>query len=164
MRGGFKLRNMYLLYFHPRHKLLKTRRRAVFGRSNLRIIIQVCFVLSAIFVVGSLSSPATAADETYEQMRACLDSVTQGDENAGQAWWDRRDAEQQRYMRELPCEEKYIVAVCVFLYDPDLKACTNRGVARYRGDRHCATQGHEILSESKAACMRDYESNFQGVF
>jgi|GEM_PF-906039 len=136
----------------------------VFGRRILRTIIQGCFVLFAVIFAGSLSNSATAADETYEQMRACLDSVTQGDENAGQAWWDRRSAEQQRYMRELPCEEKYIVAVCVFLYDPDLKACTNRGVARFRGDRHCAVQGHEILSESKAACMRDYETNFQGVF
>ena len=100
----------------------------------------------------------------YEQVRLCTNNAADANQTEGLNWWNRRTPEQQRYMLELPCEEKYIVTICVFLYDPDLKGCTNKGVARYRADRHCAAQGHEILSPEKAACEATYVANFAPVF
>lgn len=125
----------------------------------MRLFVHTYLMLGAVLAFFAFTTGAQA-----DAVPACLDSVTQGNPVEAQNWWDRRTPEAQNYMRTLPCEERYIVAVCVFLYDPDLKACTNRGLARFRGDRHCAAQGHEILSESKATCMTEYERNFSAVF
>ncbi len=130
----------------------------------MRHFVSVFGLLGAVLLSSTFASTPVAAVETYEEFRHCLDSPTQGNRAAGDGWWSRRSAEEQKYMIELPCEEKYIVAICVFLYDPDLKGCTNKGVARFRADRHCAAQGHEILSEERAACTQEYVANFKPVF
>ncbi len=130
----------------------------------MRHFTQVFMLLGAALFLSSVVAQPAAAATTYEEFRHCLDSPTQGNPAAGDGWWSRRSAEEQRYLIELPCEEKYIVAICVFLYDPDLKGCTNKGVARFRADRHCAEQGHEILSEERAACTQEYVANFKPVF
>ena len=121
-------------------------------------------LLGAAVVFFQIGAAPAVAQPTFEEFRHCLDSPTQGDRAAGDGWWSRRSAQEQRYMIELPCEEKYIVAVCVFLYDPDLKGCTNKGVARFRADRHCAAQGYEILTEERAACTEEFVANFTPVF
>jgi hypothetical protein len=126
----------------------------------LRLISKLLMAMGAVWLLTFAMSSSASADE----VPACLDSATQGNPVEAQNWWDRRTPEAQNYMRTLPCEERYIVAVCVFLYEPDLKACTNKGLARFRGDRHCAEQGHAMLSESKAACMEEYEQNFSDGF
>lgn len=130
----------------------------------MRIFVQAFMLLGAVIVISMLGASTATAQPTYEEFRHCLDSPTQGNRAAGDGWWSRRSAQEQRYMIELPCEEKYIVAICVFLYDPDLKGCTNKGVARFRADRHCAAQGHEILSAERAACSQEYVANFKPVF
>lgn len=118
--------------------------------------------------IGVQAEPAAVVpsglEAKYEEVRLCINNAKDANQTEGLNWWNRRTPEQQRYMLELPCEEKYIVAVCVFLYNPDLKGCTNKGVARYRADRHCAAQGHEILSPEKAACEAEFVANFNPVF
>lgn len=130
----------------------------------MRTFSQIFMLLAAIVLLASAIGSPAAAEPTYDEFRHCLDSPTQGNRAAGDGWWSRRSAQEQRYMIELPCEEKYIVAICVFLYDPDLKGCTNKGVARFRADRHCAAEGHEILSEERAACTQEYVAKFKPVF
>lgn len=130
----------------------------------MRNFVQTFMLLGAGIIISALGATSATAQPTYEEFRHCLDSPTQGNRAAGDGWWSRRSAQEQRYMIELPCEEKYIVAICVFLYDPDLKGCTNKGVARFRADRHCAAQGHEILSEERAACSQEFVANFKPVF
>lgn len=130
----------------------------------MRHIFHVFMLLGAALLFSSFTTSQAGAEDLYNELRRCLDSATQGNPAEGENWWNRRSAEQQKYMIELPCEEKHIVAVCVFLYDPDLTGCTNKGVARFRADRHCAAQGHEILSEERAACSREYVANFKPVF
>jgi hypothetical protein len=130
----------------------------------VRRLVQVCMLLGSALLFSSLLASPASAEDVYDELRHCLDSATQGNPTEGANWWNRRSSEEQKYMIELPCEEKYIVAVCVFLYEPDLKGCTNKGVARFRADRHCASQGHEILSEERAACSREYVANFNPVF
>ncbi len=130
----------------------------------MRHFAQAFVLLGAAIFFAPFTAISAAAEPTYEEFRHCLDSPTQGNRAAGDGWWSRRSAQEQRYMIELPCEEKYIVAICVFLYDPDLKGCTNKGVARFRADRYCAAQGHEILSEERAACSQEYVANFKPVF
>ncbi|MEQ9519751.1 MAG: hypothetical protein RLN89_09960 [Parvibaculum sp.] len=129
------------------------------------ILFGVMFLFSTVSVqaepVANLPADASAQ---YEQVRVCTNNAKDANQTEGLNWWNRRTPQQQRYMLELPCEEKYIVTICVFLYDPDLKGCTNKGVARYRADRHCAAQGFEILSEEKAACEKEYVANFKPVF
>lgn len=126
----------------------------------MKFFVQAFFALAAGWMILAGAAGTAQADT----VPACLDSATRGNPTEAQNWWDRRSAEEQKYMRELPCEERYIVAVCVFLYDPNLKECTNKGVARFRANRHCAAQGHEMLSEEAAACEQRYIENFSPVF
>lgn len=117
----------------------------------IKLVMIIGLSFSALAVSTLFAAPAVA-----DTIPECLDSKTTGNETNAQAWWDRRSAEEQSYMRDLPCEKRYIVAVCIFLYDPDIKACTNKGVARFDAARHCAAQGHEILSQADATCQADY--------
>ena len=118
-----------------------------------------CFGLAALML--GLPAGEARADTVPD----CLEAETGPKvEGAGQAWWDRRTAQEQNMMRTLPCKERYIVAVCIFLQEPDLNACVNKGVSRKRAAVHCAQEGHEILSKEMAACESAFVQNSQPVF
>lgn len=88
----------------------------------------------------------------------CMQSDTRGlPEGRLQEWWDKRSPEQQKYIRELPCKERYIPMTCIALFDPDLKECTNKGVIESRASRSCEGKGMDIMSEEFAACKEKYK-------
>lgn len=125
----------------------------------MRSGIQFGLLLAAgLFVMGIASVPAQA-----DAIPECIASEG-APEGEAQAWWDRRNATEQRLLRELPCDQRHITTVCIFLYDPDVVECTNRGVARYLSARHCADQGHALLSESEAACKAEFEAGYPPTF
>lgn len=72
--------------------------------------------------------------------------------------------EQKKYIRELPCQERYIPMVCIFLWEPDLRGCTNKGVAEYRANKSCEEQGYALLSEEHVACKERYKKTFVPPF
>jgi len=94
--------------------------------------------------------PVSAAE-----MPACVDSE-RGNAAKAQAWWDRRSPQEQKYISELPCEERYIPMVCIFLWVPDLQSCVNKRVGNFRASKYCDQQGFELLSEEHVACQKKW--------
>jgi hypothetical protein len=95
----------------------------------------------------------------------CMQSDTRGlPEGRLQEWWDKRTPEQQTYIRELPCNERYIPMVCITLFDPDLKGCTNKGVAEYRANKACEAKGFDILSQEMLDCKTEFKKTFKVPF
>ena len=100
-----------------------------------------------------------------DTMPECLQSSTRKIPDASmQEWWDKRKPDQQNYIRNLPCDERYIPMVCIFLFDPDLKGCTNKGVAEYRANKACEAKGLDILSEEMLDCKNDFKKSFKVPF
>jgi hypothetical protein len=81
-----------------------------------------------------------------------------------QEWWDKRSPDQQTYIRDLPCDERYIPMVCIFLFEPDLKGCTNKGVAEFRANRSCEAKGLDILSQEMLDCKTEFKKTFKAPF
>ena len=127
----------------------------------MKILFQFCLALglavSGLFLAGAGEARAQGIPE-------CIDSDTIGNPQATAAWWGRRSAEEKKYISELPCKERYIPMVCVFLWEPDLRDCTNRGVAEYRADKACSADGYELLSEEHAACKERFKKTFVPPF
>ena len=115
------------------------------------------FFLAVAALVFVLGSPEPSWAQEYEDLKDCLVSDTrEGAEKGGPEWWSRRSEEEKRYLRELPCEEKYLATVCIFLFDPNLKECVNRSVGDRRANHYCSEQGHAILSPEMAQCEKNY--------
>jgi len=123
----------------------------------------VAFSLCLCFAMAALGTMTTSvqADAYPEGLNSKTRTAPEG---KMQAWWDRRSPLEQKIIRALPAEERYIASVCIFLYDPDLAACTNRGVARKRASKYCSDQGHELLTEEMAACEKAFEASFKPIF
>ena len=81
-----------------------------------------------------------------------------------QAWWDRRTPEEQKYIGQLPCDDRYIPMTCIFLFDPDIKGCTNKGVADRRANAACQAKGYDLMSQEMADCKEAYKKNFKPPF
>lgn len=127
----------------------------------MKILVQFCLLIG--FAVIGLSF--AGVEEAHAQgVPECIDSDKTGNPDATASWWGRRSAEEKKYISELPCEERYIPMVCIFLYDPDLRGCTNKGVAEYRADKVCTKKGFELLSEEHAACKDDFKKTFTPPF
>ncbi len=121
------------------------------------------FVLAAVFAVGLQQSRAKAADND-EAVAACLSSDRVKNLDGARAWWKRRSAEEQRIIVSLPCSERYIALTCIFLYDPDLIGCTNKGVAQKRATDACQAKGYELMSQELADCTEEYKKTFKPPF
>jgi len=128
----------------------------------LKYLVQICLALG-LGLVGTAMLPSGAHAQDVPE---CIDTDDQKRNNpaATAQWWSRRSAEEKKYISELPCEERFIPMICIFLFDPDLRDCTNRRVAEYRADRACSKKGHALLSEEHAACKEDFKKSFSPPF
>jgi hypothetical protein len=120
------------------------------------------FLALGMGVIAWAALPAQAhADKAPECMQSDSRHLPEG---RLQEWWDKRTPDQQKYIRELPCKERYIPMVCIFLFDPDLKGCTNKGVAEARANASCETKGYDLLSQEMADCKATYKKSFKPPF
>jgi hypothetical protein len=127
----------------------------------MRHFVQVFLAIGFGFMFWAAATGAARADKAPD----CMQSSSRGlPQERVQEWWDKRTPEQQKYIRELPCDERYIPMVCIFLFDPDLKRCTNNGVAESRATRACQAKGYDLMSEELAACKEDYRKKFKRPF
>jgi len=133
------------------------------GGSVMKYLVHICLLLGLGIVLSGLVAPQTAQAQGVPE---CIDTnnANQSNPQATAAWWGRRSAEEKKYISELPCEERYIPMVCVFLYEPDLRGCTNKGVAEYRADKACTAKGHALLSEAHSACKEEFKKSFTPPF
>lgn len=116
------------------------------------------FVVAAMLAGGAvLGTSAVKAGESDAQASACLAQKTSDEQAKALSWWGRRSSEEKKILLSVSCEERYIPAVCIFLYDPDLKGCTAKGVAEYRAERACAAKGFEILTQELVDCKDDWK-------
>lgn len=120
------------------------------------------FYALALMVVAWTAVPTAAhADKVPE----CTQSTTRNiPADRMQEWWDKRNPEQQKYIRDLPCDERYIPMICIFLFDPDLKGCTNKGVAEFRASASCQAKGMDLLSQEMLDCKTEYKKSFKVPF
>lgn len=127
----------------------------------MRFFVQGFFVVALALVAWTALPQEARADKAPD----CLES-TERPMAPGftQTWWDKRTPQQQKYMRELPCEERYIPMVCILLADPDLKQCTNLRVADFRASRACKGKGADFMSEEFAACREAFKKTFVPPF
>ncbi len=126
----------------------------------MKYVVQFCLLLGlAVFGMGLAAAPAEA-----QAVPECIDSEKTGNAQATAAWWSRRSAEEKKYISELPCEQRFIPMVCIFLWEPDLRGCTNKGVAEYKADRACTAEGHALLSEAHASCKDRFKKSFTPPF
>lgn len=128
----------------------------------MKYLVQICLALGLGLVGMAMGSSSAHAQDVPE----CIDTDDQTRNNpaATAQWWSRRTPEQKKYISELPCQERFIPMVCIFLFDPDLRGCTNRGVAEYRADKSCTDKGLALLSEEHAACKEDFKKSFAPPF
>lgn len=84
--------------------------------------------------------------------------------DGARGWWDRRTAAQHKVILALPCEERYIPMVCIFLYEPDLVDCTNKGVAEKRATAACQKKGFDLMSQELADCKDEFKKTFKPPF
>jgi hypothetical protein len=127
----------------------------------MKSFVQAFFALG-MMLVAWMALPGTAyADKAPDCMQSDTRHMADG---KLQEWWDKRSPEQQKYIRELPCKERYIPMVCIFLFDPDLKECTNKGVAESRASASCQAKGLDLMSQEFADCKDAYKKSFKVPF
>ncbi|MBA4209590.1 MAG: hypothetical protein C0454_08680 [Parvibaculum sp.] len=126
----------------------------------MKYVVPLCLAVG----LGVLGLSFNGGSAQAQPVPECIDSEKTGNPQATAAWWGRRSAEEKKYISELPCEQRYIPMVCIFLWDPDLRGCTNKGVAEYRADKACAAKGHAILTEAHEACKADFKKSFTPPF
>lgn len=131
----------------------------------MKLLVQACLLLGLGTLVMTAMAQPSSAQVGSDIIPDCINSDTNGTRPAdGIAWWNRRTEEQKKYIRELPCQERYIPMVCIFLWEPDLRGCTNKGVAEYRANKSCEEQGYALLSEEHVACKERYKKTFVPPF
>lgn len=117
-----------------------------------------------VLVGGALVVPAAAADQGLEDYLKCPMSSEIKNKEGAIGWWHRRSPEQQRIILALPCEERFVPIVCVFLYDPNLVECTNKGLAEYRANKACEAKGLDLLSQEMSDCKARFKKTFKYPF
>ncbi|PKQ05276.1 MAG: hypothetical protein CVT72_10040 [Alphaproteobacteria bacterium HGW-Alphaproteobacteria-11] len=126
----------------------------------MKYLVQICLVLGIAVTFTLFVTPEPAQAQPVPD---CIDSDDSRAQNTA-AWWGRRTAEEKRLITDLECQERFIPMVCIFLWEPDLRACTNKGVAEYRADKACSAKGHALLSEAHVACKEDFKRTFSPPF
>lgn len=125
----------------------------------MKYLVQLCLALGLGILAMSFSGEPAKAQPVPE----CID-IPEGDPAKMASWWNRRSADEKKYISELPCEQRYIPMVCIFLFEPDLRGCTNKGGAEYRADKACTAEGHALLSEAHQACKERFKKTFVPPF
>ena len=127
----------------------------------MKRFVQAFFVLAVSVTVWTAMPSAAKADQHPDCMQSDSRALPAG---RTQEWWDKRTPEQQKYIRTLPCKERYIPMVCIFLFDPDLKGCVNKGVAEYRANAACEAKGYDLMSEEMLDCKNKFKKTFKNPF
>ncbi|MCE9649245.1 MAG: hypothetical protein K8R18_06425 [Parvibaculum sp.] len=127
----------------------------------MKSLVQAFFALAVGLAVWTALPAPALADKAPECMQSDTRKIP--DERM-QEWWDKRTPEQQTYIRDLPCKERYIPMVCIFLFDPDLKGCTNKGVAESRANAVCQAKGYDLMSQELLDCKNNYKKTFKMPF
>lgn len=114
-------------------------------------------------ILFAYTAPAMAAGTVEDYLKCPMsDQITNKD--AAIAWWNRRSDTEQRLVLALPCIERFVPIVCIFLYDPNLVQCTNNGVAEYRANKACQEKGLDLLSQEMADCKATFKKTFKLPF
>lgn len=127
----------------------------------MKSFVQAFFALAIMATAWVAMPNAALADKAPECMQSSTRSIPP---ERMQEWWDKRTPQQQTYIRDLPCDERYIPMVCIFLFDPDLKGCTNKGVAEYRANQACEAKGFDLLSQEMVDCKDNFKKSFKVPF
>ncbi|MGB3811008.1 MAG: hypothetical protein WA943_13025 [Parvibaculum sp.] len=127
----------------------------------MKSFVQAFFALAFGLIAWTALPSSALADKAPDCMQS--DTRKLSDERL-QEWWDKRTPEQQTYIRDLPCKERYIPMVCIFLFDRDLKGCTNNGVAEFRANAACQAKGYDLMSEEMADCKETFKKTFKKPF
>lgn len=127
----------------------------------MKSFVQAFFVLGFGLTAWTAMPTAAHADKAPD----CLQSASRGvSDQSLQEWWNRRTPEQKTYIAGLPCDERYIPMTCIFLYDPDLKGCTNKGVAEFRANAACQAKGYDLMSQEQLDCKNKFKKTFKPPF
>jgi hypothetical protein len=125
----------------------------------------VCAAAAVFALLGWFGAkPVIAADKTDVGVINCLMSTEVKNREGAQGWWDRRSEAEHKVILALPCEERYIPMVCIFLYEPDLIDCTNKGVAEKRATAACQAKGYDLMSQELADCKAQFKKTFKPPF
>lgn len=127
----------------------------------MKLFVRVCAIIGALVAADMAMPQAALADKAPECMQSDTRKIP---DQRMQEWWDKRTPEQQKYIRELPCNERYIPMTCIFLFDPDLKGCTNKAVAESRANAACQAKGYDLMSEEMADCKAEFKKTFKPPF
>lgn len=127
-------------------------------RSAFIVLFTWTSIVSGAFFVPT---PANAAASGADDYLACPMSNRERDEANARDWWNRRSALEQRTILALPCEERFVPIVCIFLYEPDLVKCTDHGLAEYKANKACETKGLDLLSQAMADCKAEYKKTYK---
>jgi hypothetical protein len=121
------------------------------------------FLCLAFSIAPGVAPRAFAASNMEDYLKCPMSSEIKNKEGA-MGWWNRRSPEQQRIVLALPCEERFVPIVCIFLYDPNLVECSNKGLAEYRANKACETKGLDLLSQEMADCKDSFKKTFKRPF
>jgi hypothetical protein len=132
----------------------------------MKVLAQIAFAVffGFAFAVGPEAVKAFAADDGLQDYLKCPMSSEIKNKEGAMGWWQRRTPEQQRIVLALPCEERFVPIVCIFLYDPNLVDCSNRGLAEYRANKACQTKGLDLLSQEMADCKQEFKKKLKQPF
>jgi len=90
----------------------------------MKSFVQAFFAFGLMFVAWMALPGAAHADTAPDCMQSDTRHMADG---KLQEWWDKRTPEQQKYIRELPCKERYIPMVCIFLFEPRQRLLPSQG-------------------------------------
>lgn len=121
-------------------------------------------LLGLVFAAGPGTTQTMAADDHLQDYLKCPMSSEIKNKEGAMGWWRRRSPEQQRIVLALPCEERFVPIVCIFLYDPDLVECSNKGLAEYRANKACEAKGLDLLSQEMSDCKARFKKTFRQPF
>lgn len=110
------------------------------------------------------STAPTMALGTVEDYLKCPMSDQIKNKDAAIGWWNRRSESQQRIVLAIPCVERFVPIICIFLYDPNLVQCTNNGLAEYRANKACQEKGLDLLSQEMEDCKATFKKAFKPPF
>ena len=128
---------------------------------GLRVALAAMFMWAMTLPLTIIPSYALGTVEDY---LACPMSDQIKDKPAAIAWWNRRSETEQRLVLGVPCVERFVPIVCIFLYDPDLNKCTNDGLAEYHANKSCQAKGLDLLSQEMADCKAKFKKTYKPPF
>lgn len=130
-------------------------------QNTARIMLVALYVWALSLPVAA--TPAFALGTVEDYLKCPMSEEIRSEEEAI-AWWNRRSEHQQRVVLALPCEERFVPIICIFLYDPDLNKCTNDGLAEYLANKSCQAKGHDLLTQGLEDCKTEFKKTYKPPF